>query len=289
MTDTGPQSRGQAWPAGAFPPDRCVREHRRPIAHVAKRMGISRQCAPTGGWPASTPTARPPCMIGPRGRVTARRAPRLRSSSRWSTCARPSGVGRTGSVPSVGCRPAPCPGPCAATRCPIYATATADRGGDPRVQDHRGAGPCPLPGGLQHSSPHRTRRPPTGQPTVTNLMAGYNSRRGRPPPRCGRRDHAGTPRSSPGGTRATHVQRAAPRGRLSRSTMDGVDRRAVGSAEGQMQSSGLRVDGRAEPEVGAPSGPARPTTSVSPAPAGGCCEQRPRRPRLEPSVALVAL
>ena len=34
--------------------------------------------------------------------------------------------------------------------------------------------PCTLAGALQHSTPpHRTRRPPANQPTVTNLMTGY--------------------------------------------------------------------------------------------------------------------
>ena len=38
--------------------------------------------------------------------------------------------------------------------------------------------PCALARALQHSTtPQRTRRPPTHQPTVTNLMAGYTSRR----------------------------------------------------------------------------------------------------------------
>src|SRR3954454_17009916 len=60
---------------------------------------------------------------------------------------------------------------------PSGAQSSADRMGLPaglHQQRRPHPSPCPLARVLQHSTPtHRTRRPPTDQPTVTNLMAGY--------------------------------------------------------------------------------------------------------------------
>jgi hypothetical protein len=94
-----------------------VIQHGRPVAHVAKELGVSRQCAHR--WVARSRaegeaglrdrSSRPTVVPG---------APRPGWSSGCCGCARMSVGGRTGSDPSSGSRPARSRRSCGATGCP---------------------------------------------------------------------------------------------------------------------------------------------------------------------------
>lgn len=83
-----------------------VRVQHRPVAHVAKELGISRQCAHR--WPASTPKASRDCTTGPAVHVPARPAPpahlkrRVLAARRRLRC-RPIGLARHTGVPAATC------------------------------------------------------------------------------------------------------------------------------------------------------------------------------------------
>ena len=98
-----------------------VREQGWAVAHVAKAMGISRQCAhrwvarfdAEGDAGLDDRSSRPHSMPTPTSR---RGRGRDRGCAGWSTAA-----ARTGSAPSSACRPGPSAGSCAATTCPACA------------------------------------------------------------------------------------------------------------------------------------------------------------------------
>lgn len=74
-----------------------------PVTHVAKAMGISRQCAHR--WlPASAPRATSDCSTGLHDRIEHQNGPARRSKPQCSQRVSSTAVGRTGSAPSSECR-----------------------------------------------------------------------------------------------------------------------------------------------------------------------------------------
>ena len=88
-----------------------------PVAHVAKAMGVSRQCAHR--WVARfAAEGEAGLPTGPHARTAARPGRPDEVEQAVLQMRRASAAGRTGSVPSSGCRPAPSAGSCAATSVP---------------------------------------------------------------------------------------------------------------------------------------------------------------------------
>ena len=132
----------------------------RPVAHVAKELGISRQCAHRwvaryraegeAGWgPSSRPHRRP------------RRTPADVEQGVLS-CDATSGAVRTGSAPSWASRHGRSRRSCTATRCPPARLRPADRRGDPGLQDHDPALRTGRTGDLIHIDVKKLGRIPDG-------------------------------------------------------------------------------------------------------------------------------
>ena len=99
----------------------------RPVAHVAKELGVSRQCAHR--WVARFRAEGDDGSAGsaPRDRCAVHAAPRLRSSPGYLELRRASAAGQDWLGPELGSRPERSRRSCAGTRCPTCGVRPVDR------------------------------------------------------------------------------------------------------------------------------------------------------------------
>lgn len=100
-----------------------VIDHGRPVAHVAKEFGVSRQCA-TAGSLGSEPRATLACSIGPRGHATCPRRTPAHVESGYFSCDTTNIAVRIGWAPSSVWRRGRSRRSCTGTGCRTCVSAT---------------------------------------------------------------------------------------------------------------------------------------------------------------------